>query len=62
MSKRGKETFMQSSRTARRGRGDWLRAAPTIGPPIATFITIAAPAVGGSERFLLADSSTDRLN
>ena len=53
---------MQSSRTAHRGRGDWLRAATTIGPPIATLITIASPAVGSSERFLLAASSTDRLN
>ena len=53
---------MQSSRTAHRGRGYWLRAAPTIGPPIATLITIASPAVGGSDRFLLAASSTDRLN
>ena len=53
---------MQSSRMAHRGRGYWLRAAPTIGPPIATLITIASPAVGGLDRFLLAASSTDRLN
>ena len=53
---------MQSLRTAHRGRRYWLRAAPTIGPPIATFITTASPAVGNSDRFLLAASSTDRLN
>jgi len=62
MSERDKETFMQSSRTAHRGRGYWLRAVPTIGPPIATLITTASPADGGLDRFLLAASSTDRLN
>jgi hypothetical protein len=62
MSERGQETFMQSSPKAHRGRGDWLRAAPTIAPPIATLITIASLAVRGSDRSLLAASSTDRLN
>ena len=53
---------MQSSRTAHRGRGYWLRAARHNSLIIATLITIASPAVGGSDRFLLAASSTDRLN
>ena len=58
MSGRSKDILMNFSQTAQRGRRYWLRAAPPIGRTIATLITIARPADGGSDRFLLAASST----
>ena len=62
MPERSKDTLMESSKTAQRRRGYRLRAARTIGRAIATLVTIARPADGDSDRFLLATSSSDRLN
>jgi hypothetical protein len=62
MSERSKDTLMESSKTAQRRRRYRLRAASTIGRAVATLVTIARPADAGSDRFLLAASSSDRLN
>ena len=62
MSERGKDILTEPSKTAQRRRGYRLRAAPTIGRVIATRVTIARLADGGSDRPLLAAGSSDRLN
>lgn len=62
MSERGKDTLIEQSKTAQRRPGYRLRAAPKIGRAIATLVTTAQPADGGSDRLLLAASSSDRLN
>ena len=62
MSERPKDTLIEQSKTAQGRPSHRLRATPTIGRAIATLVTIARPADGGSERLLLAASSSDRLN
>ena len=62
MSGRSKDILMNFSKAVQHGRRNWLRATPPIGHTIATLITIARPADGDSDRFMLAVSSTDRLN
>jgi hypothetical protein len=62
MPERSQHTLMESSKTAQRRRGYRLRAAATIGHAIATLVTSARPADGGSDRFLLATNSRDRLH
>lgn len=52
---------MNFSKAVQGGRRNRLRAAPPIDRTIATLITIARPADGGSDHHLLATRSSDRL-
>jgi hypothetical protein len=54
MLERGKHPLIEPSKPAQDRRGYLLRAAGAIGRTIATPVTLARPADGGSDRPLLA--------